>query len=78
MQEYNPELIGYALEDSLTSQSASQLSVAEIGAMSKDLPFMAKYLINKIKKDARIDVKKHWKVRNNNNYHYKSLYPITR
>ncbi|XP_016914727.2 phospholipase B1, membrane-associated-like isoform X2 [Apis cerana] len=62
LKEYNPELIGYALEDSLTSQSASQLSVAEIGAMSKDLPFMAKYLINKIKKDARIDVKKHWKL----------------
>lgn len=37
--------------------------------MSKDLPFMAKYLVDKIRKDARIDIKKHWKVRNNN-YHY--------
>lgn len=31
---------------------------------------MAEYLIEKIKKDARIDIKRHWKVRNNNNYYY--------
>lgn len=52
----------YAFEDSLTSQQGSQLSIAEIGAMSKDLPFMAKYLVDKIRKDARIDIKKHWKL----------------
>ncbi|KAG6799498.1 phospholipase B1, membrane-associated isoform X1 [Apis mellifera caucasica] len=62
LKEYNPNLIGYAFEDSLTSQQGSQLSIAEIGAMSKDLPFMAKYLVDKIRKDARIDIKKHWKL----------------
>lgn len=62
MQEYNPNLIGYALGDSLISQSESQLNVAESGAMSRDMPFMARYLVNKMKKDPRIDMKKHWKL----------------
>ncbi|XP_043592951.1 phospholipase B1, membrane-associated-like isoform X2 [Bombus pyrosoma] len=61
-KEFNPKLIGYALGDSLTTQPASQLDVAEIGAMSRDMPFMAKHLINKIRNDPRINMKKHWKV----------------
>ncbi|XP_076397697.1 phospholipase B1, membrane-associated-like isoform X2 [Megachile rotundata] len=62
LKEYNPNLIGYALGDSLTSHSASQLNVAESGAMSRDMPFMAKYLVNRMKKDTRINMKKHWKL----------------
>lgn len=55
--------MGYALGDSLTTQSASQLNVAEIGAISRDMPFMAKHLVNKMRNDPRIDIKRHWKVR---------------
>ncbi|XP_076764145.1 phospholipase B1, membrane-associated [Xylocopa sonorina] len=62
LKEYNPKLVGYALGDSLTKHPASQLNVAETAAMSKDMPFMAKYLVNKIKKDPRIDIKRHWKL----------------
>ncbi|CAK9829553.1 Phospholipase B1, membrane-associated [Anthophora retusa] len=62
LKEFNPNLIGYALGDALTSHPASQLNVAEIGAMSKDMPFMAKYLVNRMKNDSRIDIKKHWKL----------------
>lgn len=62
IQEFNPKLIGYAFGDGQTSEPASQLNVAEISAMSRDMPFMAKYLINKMKRDTRIDIKKHWKV----------------
>ncbi|CAK9804109.1 Phospholipase B1, membrane-associated [Anthophora plagiata] len=62
LKEFNPNLIGYALGDALTAHPASQLDVAEIGAMSKDMPFMAKYLVNRIKNDSRIDIKKHWKL----------------
>lgn len=31
--------------------------------MSRDMPFMAKFLVNRIKNDERIDIEKHWKVR---------------
>lgn len=54
--------MGYSLGDSLTTDSASQLDVAEVGAMSRDMPFMAKFLVNRIKNDKRINIEKHWKV----------------
>ncbi|PBC25529.1 Phospholipase B1, membrane-associated [Apis cerana cerana] len=60
-KEFNPRLIGYALGDGQTYESVSQLNVGEINAKSRDMPFMAKYLINKMKRDTRIDIKKHWK-----------------
>ncbi|XP_031840783.1 phospholipase B1, membrane-associated isoform X2 [Nomia melanderi] len=62
LKEFNPKLFGYALGDSYTAHSASQFNVAEIGAMSRDMPFMAQYLVNKIKKDPRVDMKNHWKM----------------
>ncbi|KAG6799501.1 phospholipase B1, membrane-associated [Apis mellifera caucasica] len=62
LKEFNPNLIGYSLGDSLTSNPASQLNVAEIGAMSRDMPFMAQYLVNRIKNDKRINIEKHWKI----------------
>ncbi|XP_006608907.1 phospholipase B1, membrane-associated-like [Apis dorsata] len=61
-KEFNPKLIGYALKDGQTSELfASQLNVAEIGAISRDIPFMAKYLIIRMRHDTRIDINKHWK-----------------
>ncbi|XP_016914441.2 phospholipase B1, membrane-associated [Apis cerana] len=62
LKEFNPNLIGYSLGDSLTTNPPSQLNVAEIGAMSRDMPFMAKFLVNRIKNDERIDIEKHWKM----------------
>ena len=63
MQEFNPKLVGYSLGDALSTDPAAQLNVAEGGAMSRDITFMATYLVNKIKEDPRIDIKKHCKVR---------------
>ena len=63
MQEFNPKLVGYSLGDSISTDPNAQLNVAEGGAMSRDITFMATYLVNKIKKDPRIDINKHWKVR---------------
>ncbi|PBC31991.1 Phospholipase B1, membrane-associated [Apis cerana cerana] len=60
-KEFNHNLIGYALGNSLTSHPASQLNVAEGGALSMDMPYMAKFLINRMKKDPRIDINNHWK-----------------
>lgn len=62
MQEFNPNLIGFALGDSLTTHKASQLNIAESGAESVDMIYMAQVLVKKIKNDPRINVQKHWKV----------------
>ncbi|XP_014478847.1 PREDICTED: phospholipase B1, membrane-associated-like isoform X2 [Dinoponera quadriceps] len=62
IQEFNHNLIGYALGDSLTTDDASQLNVAESGAASDDMLYMAKELIKRIKNDPRIDVENHWKL----------------
>ncbi|XP_076482060.1 phospholipase B1, membrane-associated-like [Bombus vancouverensis nearcticus] len=62
LKEFNPKLIGYSLGDAISIDPAAQLNVAEGGAMSKDMTFMATYLINKIKDDPRIDINKHWKL----------------
>lgn len=70
VQEFNHNLIGYALGNSLTSHPASQLNVAEGGALSMDMPYMAKFLINRMKKDPRIDINNHWKVPISHKIHY--------
>ncbi|XP_050598509.1 phospholipase B1, membrane-associated-like isoform X2 [Bombus affinis] len=62
LKEFNPKLVGYSLGDSISIDPAAQLNVAEIGAMSRDITFMATYLVNKIKEDPRIDINKHWKL----------------
>ncbi|XP_043526156.1 phospholipase B1, membrane-associated-like isoform X2 [Frieseomelitta varia] len=62
LKEYNPKLIGYSYEDSISTEPGAGLNVAECGAMSKDMPYMAQHLVNKIKNDSRIDVNKHWKL----------------
>ncbi|KOX78399.1 Phospholipase B1, membrane-associated [Melipona quadrifasciata] len=62
LKEYNPKLIGYSYEDSISIDPGAELNVAEIGAMSIDMPYMAQHLVNKIKHDSRIDVNKHWKM----------------
>ncbi|CAD1478105.1 unnamed protein product [Heterotrigona itama] len=62
LKEFNPKLIGYSLGDSVSIHPDAQLNVGETGAMSEDMPFMAKYLVKKIKNDLRIDVNKDWKL----------------
>lgn len=62
-QEFNPNLIGYAVSDSLSFQSGSKFNIAESGAISGDMPFMTEQLIRRIKNDSRVDIQKHWKVR---------------
>ncbi|XP_018404144.1 PREDICTED: phospholipase B1, membrane-associated-like, partial [Cyphomyrmex costatus] len=60
--EFNPNLIGFALGDSLTTHKASQLNIAESGAESADIIYMAEMLVKRIKNDPRINVQKHWKL----------------
>ncbi|XP_032667596.1 phospholipase B1, membrane-associated-like [Odontomachus brunneus] len=62
IKEFNHNLIGYATGDSLTTHEASHLNVAELGAMSEDMPYMAEVLVKRLKNHPKIDVKKHWKL----------------
>lgn len=62
LKEFNPNLIGYAVSDSLSFQSGSKFNIAESGAISGDMPFMTEQLIRRIKNDSRVDIEKHWKL----------------
>lgn len=39
-----------------------KFNMAEIGAVSSDIPFMAKALVRRIKRDKRINFKRDWKM----------------
>lgn len=62
LKEFNTDLVGYSLKDSLTHHRASQFNVGEAGAMSNDLPYMAGQLIKRMRSDPRVDVQRDWKV----------------
>lgn len=62
LKEFNPKLFGYSLGPSLSIHKASQFNVGEGGAISKNMPYMAKVLVKRITSDPRVDVKRHWKV----------------
>lgn len=62
LKEFNPNLTGYSKRDSWTYHLDSQFNMAEIGASSADMPYMAKNLVQRIKHDRRINFKKSWKM----------------
>ncbi|KAJ8670708.1 hypothetical protein QAD02_001967, partial [Eretmocerus hayati] len=62
LKEFNPNIFGYSESNSYTFEKASEFNVAESGAMSRDMPYMARALINRMKKDPRVNLKKHWKM----------------
>ncbi|XP_011301221.1 phospholipase B1, membrane-associated-like [Fopius arisanus] len=64
LKEYNSNLYGYATDDSFSHQSSSHFNVGESLAMSRDLPYMANNLIQRMKSDPRVDIENHWKVNN--------------
>lgn len=59
---FNPNLVGFALNDSLSHHKASQFNVAEGGAMSRDMPWQAKLIVRRMRSDPRVDFNKHWKL----------------
>nr|XP_023012795.1 phospholipase B1, membrane-associated-like [Leptinotarsa decemlineata]XP_023012796.1 phospholipase B1, membrane-associated-like [Leptinotarsa decemlineata] len=62
LKEFNPNLFGYARGASITVEPDSQFNVAEIGAISSDMPFMANVLVQRMKEDPRVDINNHWKL----------------
>lgn len=59
---FNPKLIGYALSDSFVFEKKAVFNIGHSEAMSQDMPFMANRLVEKIKRDPRVDLNKDWKV----------------
>lgn len=62
LKEYNPALVGYSRNDAYPFHEDTQLNMAEIGAVSADIPYMAKALVQRIKRDERINFKRDWKL----------------
>ncbi|XP_076250727.1 phospholipase B1, membrane-associated-like [Rhynchophorus ferrugineus] len=58
---YNPKLYGYSLH-SVSISKGSKFNVAEGGAISENMPYMAKVLVDRIKNDPKVDVEKQWKM----------------
>lgn len=56
------QLVGYSYGDSFGMHKETQFNVAEIGAVSFDMPYMAKTLVNRIRTDPRVNFKKDWKM----------------
>jgi hypothetical protein len=63
LKEFNKNLYGYSTGlRSLSIHKSSGFNVAELGAISRDTPHMAKVLIQRMRADKRVDIEKHWKV----------------
>ena len=62
LKEFNPNLYGYSTQDGLSLDKSSMFNVAELGAMSRDVPYMSNILIQRIKSDQRVNFKNHWKL----------------
>ncbi|CAI6350811.1 unnamed protein product [Macrosiphum euphorbiae] len=62
LKVFNPKLIGYAYGDALAEQHFSQFNVAEVGALSRDLPFMTRELVKRMKMDKRVNITEDWKL----------------
>lgn len=62
LKVFNPNLVGYSLNDSLTYSAGTEFNTAEIGAISLDLPDLAKVLVERFKKDPRVNFENDWKL----------------
>lgn len=62
LKAYNPKLYGYSINDGLSIYKTSKFNVAELGAMSRDMPHMAKVLLKRMLSDTNVKPH-HWKVK---------------
>lgn len=62
LKVFNPKLFGFALKAAQSVEWESQFNVAENGAISEDIPYMAKELVKRLKNDPRVDLNNHWKM----------------
>lgn len=63
LKEFNPKLYGFSTAaNSLGFQRESKFNVAEPGAISGHTIRQAKNLVKRMRSDARVDIKNHWKL----------------
>jgi hypothetical protein len=62
LKEYNPKLYGYSVSDAISVYKTSKFNAAELGAMSRDTPHMAKVLVHRMLSDPNVKAE-HWKVK---------------
>lgn len=61
LKEFNPNIYGYSVGDGLSFFKRSKFNVAELGAMSRDMPHMATVLVKRMLSDPNVKPN-HWKV----------------
>ncbi|KAM8707663.1 hypothetical protein ACLKA7_014745 [Drosophila subpalustris] len=62
LKEFNPNLYGYSLKDGLSTERSSRFNVAELAAMSRDIPYMAKVLVKRFEHDPKVNMTHDWKL----------------
>ncbi|KAH8269312.1 hypothetical protein KR018_002326 [Drosophila ironensis] len=63
LKVFNPNLYGFAVKNTLVvNHRYSRLNIAEPMIMSRDLPFQARVLIDLMRRDPKVDMKRHWKL----------------
>lgn len=62
LKEFNPNLYGYSLRDGLSTDRSSRFNVAELAAMSRDVPYMAKVLVKRMQRDPHVNMTHDWKL----------------
>lgn len=63
LKEFNPNLYGYSTTEGPAFHSNAKFNVAEFGAMSRDMPHMARELVRRMKNDRNVKPE-HWKLIN--------------
>lgn len=61
LKEFNPSLYGYSISEGLSIFKTSKFNVAELGAMSRDMPYMSRVLVKRMLSDRNVKPQ-HWKV----------------
>lgn len=61
LKMFNPDIYGYSL-NSISTDRKSRFNVGEPGAISGNMPYMAKVLVKRIKSDKRVNLEKDWKI----------------
>ncbi|XP_031640385.1 phospholipase B1, membrane-associated [Contarinia nasturtii] len=62
LKEFNKNLYGYSTQDGFSIDKSARFNVAEIGAMSRDIPYEARILVKRMRSDQNVDVQRHWKL----------------
>ncbi|KAH8403036.1 hypothetical protein KR222_003490 [Zaprionus bogoriensis] len=63
LKMYNPQLYGYAVANTLVvDEQRSRFNVAEPMLHIQDLPFQAQVLIERMRRDPKVDMQRHWKL----------------